>query len=103
MDWMAGVCLDQAWLTNSSVHFLFLTNLKLIERAWGPRGYRYAMMAAGRMGERIYVAATSLGLGCCGIGAFYDNEAAELIGLNRESRLLYLVAVGRIKSLLKWK
>ena len=103
IDWMAGVCLDQAWLAHSAIHFLFLSNLALLDRIWGPRGYRYAMMTAGRMGERIYVAATSMGLGCCGIGALYDNEASELIGLNRDSHLLYLVAVGKIKSLLKRK
>jgi len=57
------------------------------------------MMMAGRMGERIYLAASSLGLGCCGIGAFYDEEARDLLGLNRESRVLYLVDVGPVKSL----
>ncbi len=99
MDRMAEACLNQAWLANSSIHFLFLSNLDRLERVCGPRGYRYAMLTAGRMGERIYVLATSLRLGCCGIGAFYDREAAELIGLNKDSRLLYLVAVGKVKRL----
>ncbi|MFC1867466.1 SagB/ThcOx family dehydrogenase [Thermodesulfobacteriota bacterium] len=98
MDSVARVCLDQSWLGNAAVHFLFLSNLDLLDRTWGARGYRYAMLNAGRMGERIYIGATSMGLGCCGIGAFYDGEAAELIGLNKDSRLLYLVAVGPIKS-----
>jgi nitroreductase len=98
MDKMAHICLDQTWLANSAIHFLFLANLDAVDRVWGPRGYRYAMMTAGRMGERLYLAATALGLGCCGIGAFYDLEGATLLGLNRESRLLYLVAVGPIKT-----
>jgi nitroreductase len=55
------------------------------------------MMSAGRLGQRLYLAATALGLGCCGIGAFCDWEAADLLGLNRSSRLLYLVAVGKVK------
>jgi nitroreductase len=55
------------------------------------------MLAAGRMGERLYLLATAMGLGCCGIGAFYDQEAAHLLGLNSHSRLLYLVGVGKIK------
>ncbi len=95
---MARACLDQEWLRNAGVHFLFISDLTLIDRIYGPRAYRYSMMAAGRMGQRIYIAATSMGLGCCGIGAFYDNETAGLIGLDRDSRLLYLVAVGRLKS-----
>lgn len=100
MDIMSHICLDQAWLAHASVHVLFLSNLDLLDRTWGVRGYRYAMMTAGRMGERLYIASTALGMGCCGIGAYYDRDAAELIGLNKESSLLYLVAVGPVKSLL---
>jgi len=99
MDRMAHICLDQSWLANCAVHFLFLTNFELLEQSRGLRGYRHAMLSAGRLGQRLYVAALSMRLGCCGIGAFYDNEAVELLGLNGQSRLLYLVAVGPVK---KW-
>jgi SagB-type dehydrogenase family enzyme len=98
MDEMARVCLDQAWLRNCDLHFLFLSNLELLETTWGTRGYRLAMLTAGRLGQRIYLAATSMGMGCCGIGAFYDREAAELLGLNTSSALLYLVAAGPLKK-----
>jgi SagB-type dehydrogenase family enzyme len=99
MDRMAHICLDQSWLANCAVHFLFLTNFELLGQSRGLRGYRHAMLSAGRLGQRIYVAAVSMRLGCCGIGAFYDDEAVELLGLNGQSRLLYLVAVGPVK---KW-
>jgi len=92
---MAHACLDQMWLKSANIHFLFMSDLEQLEEKRGPRGYRYAMMGAGCMGERIYLLAASLGLGCCGIGAFYDQEAADIIGLTNASRLLYLVAVGR--------
>ena len=55
------------------------------------------MLEAGRLGKAIYLGATSLGLGSCGIGALYDWEARELLGLNNESFLLYLVAAGLVK------
>jgi nitroreductase len=87
------------WLANAAVHFLFLANLDVLDRTWGARGYRYAMLQAGRLGQRLYVASTALGLGCCGIGALYDGEAASLLGLNENSRLLYLVAVGTVKRM----
>ena len=95
---MTGICLDQAWLAQSAVHFLFMGNLRQVDEQWGPRGYRYALMTAGRLGERLYLTATALGLGCCGIGALYDQEAADLLQLNPDSRLFYLVAVGPVKS-----
>jgi nitroreductase len=92
-----SICLDQEWLVNAGVHFLFLANLEVLEKTWGPRGYRYAMLTAGRLGQRLYVAAEAMAMGCCGIGALYDGEAMEMLGLNRSSRLLYLVAAGHIK------
>jgi SagB-type dehydrogenase family enzyme len=94
---MAHICLDQEWLAQASLHFFFAANLDLLDNAWGPRGYRYAMLTAGRLGQQIYLAATSLGLGCCGIGAFYDSEAAALLGLNEKSAMLYLLGVGPVK------
>ncbi|MCJ7829914.1 MAG: SagB/ThcOx family dehydrogenase [Desulfobacterales bacterium] len=96
---MATVCLDQDWLTNAGVHFLCMTNLDELDRHWGPRGYRYAMLTAGGIGQALYLGAAALGLGCCGIGALYDGEARGLLGLNAESALLYLVALGVVKRL----
>jgi len=98
IETMAHICLDQAWLAQAGVHFLFLADLDLVDRTRGPRGYRYAMMTAGRLGQRLYIAATAMGLGCCGIGAFYDEEGRDLLGLNENSRLLYVVAVGAVKK-----
>jgi SagB-type dehydrogenase family enzyme len=96
-DKMARICLDQAWLAYSALHVVFLSNTEVLENCWGPRGYRYAMLNAGRLGQRFYLGATSMGLGCCGIGAFFDDEAGQLLGTNQATRLLYLVAVGPVK------
>jgi nitroreductase len=56
------------------------------------------MLTAGRLGQRLYVTAEAMGMGCCGIGALYDGEAMDMLGLNQSSRLLYLVAVGTVKK-----
>jgi len=95
---LAVICLDQMWLANAGALFLFMANLKALDKACGTRGYRYAMMDAGVLGQRLYLGSTALGLGCCGIGAFYDNEARDLLSLNDDSYLLYLVAVGQVKK-----
>jgi SagB-type dehydrogenase family enzyme len=99
MDEMASVCLNQEWLGNCALHFVFLSNLGHVEEIMGARAYRYAMLSAGRLGQRIYVGATAMRIGCCGIGAFYDDEAGRLLGLREECSLLYLVAAGPVK---KW-
>ncbi|MFH0958449.1 MAG: SagB/ThcOx family dehydrogenase, partial [Pseudomonadota bacterium] len=95
---MAHICLDQDWLKGCSLHFVFLSNLETVEAKSGPRGYRYAMMEAGRLGQRLYLAAESIKYGCCGIGAFYDSEARDFLMLRSEASLLYLVALGPLKK-----
>jgi len=95
---MAAICLNQAWLAGAAVHFVFLSPLALVDQAWGARGYRYAMISAGRLGHAVYLGATALGLGCCGIGAFFDGEARSMLGFNQDSALLYLLASGVCKD-----
>ncbi len=49
----------------------------------GPaRGYRHAFLEAGLVGERIYLDAVARGLGVCAVGAFYDDEASKLVGID---------------------
>jgi len=96
-DRMAAACLDQEWLQNAAAHFLFMANLPEIDRRWGARGYRYVMTAAGRLGQAIYLACAGLDMGCCGIGAFYDAETREILGLHPDAALLYLVATGAVR------
>ncbi|MGD9309103.1 MAG: SagB/ThcOx family dehydrogenase [Desulfosarcina sp.] len=95
---MASACLDQMWLKHAGLHLLFTVNLAALDRDWGARGYRYAMLEAGRLGQQAYLAATALGWGACGIGAIYDREAADLLDLEADEALLYLVGVGPVKT-----
>lgn len=94
---MAAACLDQMWLKNAAMHLLFMSDPAALDRNWGARGYRYAMIEAGRLGQQAYLAATFMGLGACGIGAIYDREAAGLLGLTDDGALLYLVGLGPVK------
>jgi SagB-type dehydrogenase family enzyme len=94
---MAHICLDQKWLAHTSLNVCFTTNLDRLDTLWGARGYRYAMISAGRLAQRLYLGATAIGIGSCGIGAFYDNEASEIADLNDASAMLYLMAIGSVK------
>ncbi len=98
---MAQIALNQQWMASAGLQFFFAAPLSVIETLWGPRAYRYAMISAGRLAHRIYLGATALGLGCCGIGAFYDRDASSLLKLDPLSDLLYMVAAGPIKHQLQ--
>jgi SagB-type dehydrogenase family enzyme len=63
--------------------------------AQGARGYRHAYLEAGLVGERWLLGAVARGLAACPVGAFYDDEAARLIGVDREREwVLHFAALG---------
>ncbi|MDP2949223.1 MAG: SagB/ThcOx family dehydrogenase, partial [Chloroflexota bacterium] len=59
------------------------------------RSYRYVLLDAGHLGENLYLAATSLGLGPCGIGAFLDDEVNRMVEVDgKQESAVYLVSIG---------
>jgi SagB-type dehydrogenase family enzyme len=66
--------------------------------AWkyGQRAYRYIYLDAGHIAQNLYLAAEALGLGCCAVGAFFDSEVNDVIGVDgKEEFVIYMAAVGR--------
>lgn len=97
----AHACLDQDWLRHALFHFAFVVRWPALRESLGPRGYRAAMLDAGRLGQRVYLASTALGLGACGIGAFYDDEVRRVFHLDEDRDVLYVTVSGPVKKL--WK
>lgn len=59
------------------------------------RGYRHAMLEAGLIGERLYLAAGGLGLAACAVGAFYDDDATALVAAGHgEAWVVHFAALG---------
>jgi SagB-type dehydrogenase family enzyme len=70
-----------------------------IPSKYGLRGYRFALLEAGHVGQNLVLAATGLGLGAVPLGGYYDRPTDELLGLDGVNEsTLYLVAVGRIRA-----
>jgi SagB-type dehydrogenase family enzyme len=95
---MARASLGQLWVGQAALVLVLWADLAALEKDHGPRAYRHAMLEAGRAGQRLYLAATALGLGCCGVGAFYDDEAAYHARLPENGKALYLLACGPVKG-----
>ena len=63
---------------------------------YGLRGYRFALLEAGHVGQNIALAAAALGLAAVPLGAFYDRRTDAFLGLDGVNEsTLYAVAVGR--------
>ncbi len=75
---------------------LFVTMiLQRMRPKYQDRSYRYGLLEAGHVGENAYLAATEMGLGACGIGAFMDDAMNEMLGVDGvEEAVVYMLAVG---------
>jgi len=62
---------------------------------YGDRGYRYVYLDAGHIAQNLALAAVSLGLGSCQVGALFDDEVNAITGVDgfRESTI-YMSVVG---------
>lgn len=76
---------------------LFVTQiLQRMRPRYQDRSYRYGLLEAGHIGENGYLAATSMGLGACGVGAFMDDQMNALLGVDGvEEAVVYMLAAGR--------
>lgn len=79
------LCLEQALGAQSGVTFFLVGH--------SSENYQAMMQKAGIIGHRLYLIATYLGLGCSGIGAYYDEEVAEF--LETKGMILYALAIGK--------
>ena len=75
---------------------MFLTQvIQRMRPKYQDRSYRYGLLEAGHLGENGYLAAVSLGLGACGIGAFMDDQINEMLGVDgTEEAAVYMLAIG---------
>jgi SagB-type dehydrogenase family enzyme len=87
---------NQEWTRNAAFICAISAVFERTETKYGERGYRYVLFEAGHLMQNIYLISTALGLECCSIGGFSDNQLNDLLGLdgNVESTL-YIAAIGR--------
>lgn len=100
---MEGMITDslsgQGWAAKASVVFYWSMVPYRAEWRYGIYAHRIAMMDIGHVGENLYLAATALGLGTCGIGAFQHELCCRLFGLNeKEEYIVYTSPVGTIRE-----
>jgi SagB-type dehydrogenase family enzyme len=93
---VARAGLSQTFLEQAGACFVLSGVFQRARWKYRERTYRYVMMEAGHVNENLYLIATALGLGACVVGAFYDEQLNELLGLDGESEAaLSILSVGR--------
>lgn len=80
---LARACLSQEWVARAPLNIVLCT----------PSDDPSAEVEAGMVGQNVYLAAVSIGLGTVAVGAFYDDEVASTLGV--DERPLYVLPIGR--------
>lgn len=93
---LVAAALGQSHVGTAGVALVLTAIFQRARWKYRERTYRYVLMEAGHIAQNVYLAATSLGLGACAVGAFLDDQLNELLGVDGEAEAaLYLVTVGR--------
>jgi SagB-type dehydrogenase family enzyme len=66
---------------------------------YGLRGYRFALLEAGHVGQNVVLVASALGLAAVPLGGFYDRPTDAFLGLDGVNEsTLYTIAIGRLSA-----
>jgi len=93
---VAMAALDQPMAGQAPAVFIWTGVFQRAKWKYRQRAYRYVYLDAGHLAENLALAAVALGLGTCQIGALYDDEVNEIVGVDGEDEsTLYMTVVGR--------
>ncbi len=89
--------LSQDVVGDAAAVFVLAAGRDAVLAGQGARGSRHVLLEAGVIGERIMLSVSARGLGGCPVGAFYDDEAARLIGARGQQQwVLHFAAIGPV-------
>jgi SagB-type dehydrogenase family enzyme len=94
---VAEGCLDQNIAYTSAINFIWTAMIGRSQWKYLQRCYRYIYLDAGHIGQNFYLIAEALGLGACTIGAVYDDELNQFLGIDGQNETaIYVGVVGKI-------
>ena len=93
---LADACLNQRFVGQGAVVFVWVCNPYRSEYSYGNRGYRYIFLDSGHVCQNLYLASEAIGCGACAVGAYDDDKINDLFGLDGETQfVIYIAPVGR--------
>jgi SagB-type dehydrogenase family enzyme len=91
----ANAALGQSMVSDAPVCFIWTALVQRSKWKYRQRAYRYIYLDAGHIAQNLYLAGTAIGLGVCGIGAFFDDHINNLLGVDGvEETVVYLASLG---------
>jgi len=81
---VARASLGQHWMADAPVSLVIAADYARTTGRYGDRGERYVHMEVGHAGQNVYLQAESLDLVTVTVGAFRDEELAELLEITED-------------------
>ena len=92
---ITSACLGQNMPINAPITLIWSAVFQRSKWKYKQRAYRYIYLDAGHIVQNLALCATTLGLGSCQIGAFYDQEINKILKIDGEKEsTIYLSTVG---------
>jgi SagB-type dehydrogenase family enzyme len=92
---LSQACLGQSWVEDGAVSFVFTAIYERTTGKYGDRGIRYVHIELGHAAQNLCLQVVALDLGAVTVGAFHDDQIAELLGLPENEQTLYVIPVGK--------
>jgi SagB-type dehydrogenase family enzyme len=90
------VCCGQQYAHQAGIVVLISGVIERTKRKYGDRGYRHVLLDVGHLGQNIYLVCTALNLAIVPTCGFFDDEAADLLGIDGcDEPVLYAAFIGR--------
>ncbi|TAD78295.1 MAG: SagB/ThcOx family dehydrogenase [Oscillatoriales cyanobacterium] len=91
------LCLGQELGRDAAAVVFQTADLAAAIERYGDRAYRYLHLDSGHYGQRLNLAAISLGLGASGIAGFFDDQVNDVLGIPNTEAVLYITTLGQTR------
>lgn len=82
------------FVEKSSFLVIITSNFKNLIAKYGPRGYRYALIESGHIGQNFSLSCNYLDIDCRPVGGFFDNKLSRILQLPIEETPVYVYSFG---------
>jgi SagB-type dehydrogenase family enzyme len=95
-DRISEICCGQTYARQAAIVVLVSAVIERTRRKYGDRGYRHVLLEIGHLGQNLYLVCTALGLAIVTTCGFFDDEAADLLGIDGcDEVVIYMAFIGR--------
>jgi SagB-type dehydrogenase family enzyme len=93
------VCCGQEYVRQTSIVVLISGVLARTKLKYGERGYRYALLDIGHLGQNLYLSCASLELAVMTTCGFFDDEANKLLRIDGvDEAVMYVAFIGKRRA-----